>query len=49
LNPLGQVVLALVLVRAMLVVLGRGGLTWRDTFYPLAQLREGQRVRGRRA
>ena len=48
LNPLGQILLALVLLRAMIVVLLRGGLIWRDTFYPLAQLRAGQRVRPQR-
>ena len=47
LNPLGQLVLAAVLVRAMIVVLARGGISWRDTFYPLAELRAGQRVRRR--
>jgi glycosyltransferase involved in cell wall biosynthesis len=44
-NPLGQLVLACVLLRAMIVVMHRGGLVWRDTFYPLHTLRAGQRVR----
>jgi glycosyltransferase involved in cell wall biosynthesis len=45
LGPLGQLILAMVLVRAMAVVMIRGGLTWRGTFYPIAALRAGQRVR----
>ena len=46
-GPLGQLVLAFVLVRSMVVVLGGGGIRWRGTFYPLAALRAGQRVRTR--
>ena len=29
------------MVRSMIVTLRRGGVRWRDTFYPLAQLRDG--------
>jgi glycosyltransferase involved in cell wall biosynthesis len=46
--PVGQLVLAVVLVRAMFVVRRRGGLTWRDTFYSIDALRAGQRVRAPR-
>ena len=32
---------AVAMVRSMVVTLRRGGVRWRDTFYPIAQLREG--------
>jgi hypothetical protein len=29
------------MVRSMVLTLRRGGVRWRDTFYPIAQLRDG--------
>jgi cellulose synthase/poly-beta-1,6-N-acetylglucosamine synthase-like glycosyltransferase len=29
------------MARSMVLTLGRGGVRWRDTFYPIAQLRDG--------
>jgi hypothetical protein len=29
------------LLRSMVVTLWRGGVVWRDTFYPLKQLKRG--------
>jgi hypothetical protein len=29
------------MLRSMLLTLGRGGVTWRGTFYPIAALRRG--------
>lgn len=43
--PLGFVVLGTILARSALACLRRGGVTWRGTTYPLAQLRSGMRVR----
>ncbi len=43
--PLGVLIFSLFLLRAGIVCLWRGGIRWRDTFYPLAALRAGQRVR----
>jgi len=39
-NPLGAAVLCYILLHSMIVVLWRGGVLWRDTFYPLDDLRK---------
>jgi hypothetical protein len=39
--PLGAVLLSYTLLRSMAVTLWRGGVLWRDTFYPLKDLRKG--------
>jgi glycosyltransferase involved in cell wall biosynthesis len=41
-HPLGAVLFAYITARSMAVTLARGGVTWRDTFYPLQELRRGQ-------
>ncbi len=40
-HPLGALLFAWMLTRSTLVTLLRGGIVWRDTFYPLADLRRG--------
>ena len=40
-HPLGAAVLCYILLHSMIVVLWRGGILWRDTFYPLLDLRKG--------
>lgn len=40
-HPLGAILFAWMLVRSTVVTLWRGGIVWRDTFYPLAELRRG--------
>jgi hypothetical protein len=40
--PLARVWLPIALLRSTWRTLRRGGVLWRDTFYPLAQLRAGQ-------
>jgi glycosyltransferase involved in cell wall biosynthesis len=37
--PAGALLLAWAMLRSMLLTLARGGVVWRDTFYPLAELR----------
>ncbi len=39
--PLGAVLLSYTLLRSMVVTLWQGGVLWRDTFYPLKDLRKG--------
>lgn len=41
-HPLGTVILCYMLARSMAVTLWRGGVLWRDTFYPLEQLKRGR-------
>jgi hypothetical protein len=43
--PVGQLLMAWVLLRSAWATLRQGGVRWRGTLYPLAQLREGQRVK----
>ena len=43
--PLGMVVTLWISARSMWITLRRGGITWRGTFYPLAALRAGHRIR----
>ena len=38
--PLGALVFVFTLLRSMLVTLNQGGVVWRGTFYPLAELRK---------
>lgn len=45
LAPVGQLCLLLFATRSAWACLSRGGVVWRDTFYPLDALRKGQRVR----
>ncbi len=40
-HPLGALIFAWMLVRSTVITLWRGGVVWRDTFYPLAELRRG--------
>jgi hypothetical protein len=40
-HPLGAAILCYIALRSMVVTLWRGGVVWRDTFYPLADLRRG--------
>lgn len=40
-HPLGALVFCYMLLRSMVVTLWHGGVTWRDTFYPLDELRKG--------
>jgi glycosyltransferase involved in cell wall biosynthesis len=40
-HPLGALLFAWMLARSTFVTLWRGGIVWRDTFYPLADLRRG--------
>jgi hypothetical protein len=41
-HPLGALIFCYMLLRSMVVTLWRGGVVWRDTFYPLEGLRRGQ-------
>ncbi len=40
-HPLGGLIFAYILLRSAVVTLGRGGVVWRETFYPLEDLRKG--------
>jgi len=40
-DPLGTAILSWIVVRSAIVTLGRGGVVWRGTFYPLKELRRG--------
>ncbi len=39
--PLGAVLFSYMLLRSMVVTLRQGGIVWRDTFYPLDELKRG--------
>jgi len=41
-HALGALVICYIIVRSMVVTLGRGGVVWRGTFYPLEELRRRQ-------
>ena len=40
-DPLGMAILSYIVVRSAVVTLGRGGVVWRGTFYPIEELRRG--------
>ena len=40
-QPVGAAIFAYMLIRSTVVTLKQGGVSWRDTFYPLDQLRRG--------
>jgi Glycosyltransferase like family 2 len=40
-HPIGALIFCYMVLRSMVVTLWRGGVTWRDTFYPLAELKRG--------
>ena len=40
-HPLGAVIFSWMLARSAIATLWRGGVVWRDTFYPLEELRKG--------
>lgn len=40
-HPIGALIFAWMIARSTIVTLWRGGIVWRDTFYPLADLRRG--------
>jgi GT2 family glycosyltransferase len=40
-HPLGAVIFSWMLTRSAIATLLRGGVVWRDTFYPLEELRKG--------
>ncbi len=40
-HPLGALLFCWMLARSAIVTLWRGGVVWRDTFYPLKELRKG--------
>jgi glycosyltransferase involved in cell wall biosynthesis len=39
--PLGALVMAYMLLRSTVITLRQGGIVWRDTFYPIEELRRG--------
>jgi glycosyltransferase involved in cell wall biosynthesis len=40
-HPIGAMIFMWMLIRSTIVTLWRGGIVWRETFYPLAELRRG--------
>jgi hypothetical protein len=40
-HPIGAVLFCYMLLRSTVVTLWEGGVTWRDTFYPLEDLKRG--------
>jgi glycosyltransferase involved in cell wall biosynthesis len=40
-HPIGAILFAYMLLRSTVVTLWRGGVTWRNTFYPLDELKRG--------
>jgi len=40
-HPIGAMLFCYMLLRSMVVTLWRGGVNWRDTFYPLEELKRG--------
>ncbi len=41
LHPISTLLFVYTMLRSMLLTLGRGGVVWRGTFYPLAELKKG--------
>jgi hypothetical protein len=41
LHPIGTALFVYTMLRSMALTLGRGGVLWRGTFYPLEELRKG--------
>jgi len=41
LHPVSSVLFVYIMLRSMALTLGRGGVVWRGTFYPLEELRKG--------
>jgi glycosyltransferase involved in cell wall biosynthesis len=41
-HPVGALILCYMMARSAVVTLWQGGVRWRDTFYPLDELRKGQ-------
>ena len=48
LHPIGAVLFCYAVVRSAVVTLRNGGVVWRDTLYPLAELRQFNREKPRR-
>jgi hypothetical protein len=40
-HPLGALLFCWMIGRSAIATLWRGGVVWRDTFYPLKELRKG--------
>jgi glycosyltransferase involved in cell wall biosynthesis len=40
-HPIGAILLSYMLLRSTVVTLRQGGIVWRDTFYPLEELKRG--------
>jgi len=40
-HPLGALLLSYMLLRSTIVTLKQGGIVWRETFYPLEELKRG--------
>lgn len=40
-HPLGAILVVYIILRSMIVTLARGGVVWRETFYPIQQLKRG--------
>ena len=40
-HPIGALIFCYMLGRSTVVTLRQGGIVWRDTFYPLDELRRG--------
>jgi hypothetical protein len=40
-HPLGAALFSYMLLRSTVVTLRQGGIVWRDTFYPLEELKRG--------
>lgn len=41
LHPIATILFVYIMLRSMLLTMGRGGVVWRGTFYPLEDLRKG--------
>ena len=40
-HPIGALIYMWMLLRSTVITLWRGGVIWRDTFYPLSELKKG--------